>query len=82
MVLEQEIPTFFNWFGPALASYMLVAFLVSVFAALLAWVSMSAVSGPLAAGDRVYRGVLAGIADLLGMSLRRIWALARLAIQE
>ena len=82
MVLEQEIPTFFNWFGPALASYMLVAFLVSVFAALLAWISMSAVSGPLAAGDRVYRGVLAGIADLLGMSLRRIWALARLAIQE
>ena len=52
MVLEQEIPTFVTWFGPALASYMLVAFLVSVFAALLAWVSMSAVSGPLAAGDR------------------------------
>ena len=51
-------------------------------AALLAWISMSAVSGPLAAGDRVYRGVLAGITDLLGMSMRRVWALARLAIQE
>jgi len=82
MVLEQEIPAFVTWFGPALASYVLVAFLVAVFAALLAWVSLSAVSGPLAAGDRVYRGVLAGIADLLGMSTRRVWALARLAIQE
>ena len=82
MVLEQEIPAFLTWVGPALASYALIAFLVAVFAALLAWVSPSAVSGPLAAGDGVYRGVLAGVSDLFGMSTRRVWALARLAIQE
>ncbi len=82
MVLEQEIPAFAEWIGPALASYLLVAALVAVFAALLAWLSMSTVSGPLAAGDRVYRGVLAGLADLRGMSCGRIWALARLAIKE
>ena len=82
MVLEEEIPAFVDWLGPAFASYLLVAGLVAVFAALLAWLSLSTVSGPLTAGDRVYRGVLAGLADIAGMSGRRIWALARLAIQE
>jgi hypothetical protein len=82
MVLEQEIPTFIQWIGPALASYLLVAALVAVFAAVLAWLSMSTTSGPLAAGDRVYRGVLAGLGDFFGMSFSRVWALARLAIKE
>lgn len=82
MVLEEEIPAFIDWFGPAFASYLLIAGLVAVFAALFAWLALSAASGPLTAGDRVYRGVLAGLADLAGMSGRRIWALARLAIQE
>jgi len=82
MVLEEEIPAFAAWLGPAAASYLLIVALVAVFAALLAWLSLSAASGPLTAGDRVYRGVLAGVADLAGMSGRRVWALARLAIQE
>ena len=82
MVLEEEIPAFTSWLGPAVVSYLLIAALVAVFAAVLAWLALSAASGPLAAGDRVYRGVLTGLADLAGMSGRRVWALARLAIQE
>lgn len=82
MVLEQEIPTFVQWIGPALASYLLVVALVAVCAAVLAWLSMSTTSGPLAAGDRVYRGILAGLSDFFGMSFSRVWALARLAIKE
>jgi hypothetical protein len=82
MVLEQEIPKFAAWIGPALLWYLLAASLVAVFAAALAWLSQSVLYGPLAAGDRVYRGVLTGLADLAAMSPRRIWALARLAIQE
>ena len=82
MVLEEEIPKFAAWFGPALLWYVFAASLVAVFAAALAWLTQSVLYGPLAAGDRVYRGVLTGLADLAGMSPRRIWALARLAIQE
>jgi hypothetical protein len=82
MVLEQEIPKFAVWIGPALLWYLFAGSLVAVFAAGLAWLSQSVLYGPLAAGDRVYRGVLTGLADLAGMSPRRIWALARLAIQE
>ena len=82
MVLEEEIPKFATWSGPALLWYVFAASLVAVFAAALAWLTQSVLYGPLAAGDRVYRGVLTGLADLAGMSPRRIWALARLAIQE
>jgi hypothetical protein len=82
MVLEEEIPKFAVWLGPALAWYAFAACLVAVLAAAAAWLVQSILCGPLTAGDRVYRGVLAGLADLAGMSGRRIWALARLAIQE
>jgi hypothetical protein len=82
MVLEEEIPKFTAWIGPAIASWLFAAGLVAVFAAALAWLVQSAFYGPLAAGDRVYRGVLATLVDLAEMSPRRVWALARLAIQE
>ncbi|NDC54204.1 MAG: ABC transporter permease [Planctomycetia bacterium] len=82
MVLEEEIPKFAAWIGPAFVAYLFAAGLVAVFAAALAWLVQSVMHGPLAAGDRVYRGVLGTLADLGGMSPRRIWALARLAVQE
>jgi hypothetical protein len=82
MVLEEEIPKFTAWIGPALISWLFAAGLVAVFAAALAWLVQSALYGPLAAGDRVYRGVLTTLGDLAGMSPRRVWALARLAVQE
>jgi hypothetical protein len=82
MVLEEEIPAFSAWIGPALVSYLFAASLILVFVAALAWLVQSIMHGPLVAGDKVYRGLLAGLADLAGMSGRRIWALARLAVQE
>jgi len=82
MVLEQEIPKFAAWIGPALLWYVFAGGLVALFAASAAWLTQSVLYGPLAAGDRVYRGVLTGLSDLFAMSPRRIWALARLAIQE
>jgi len=82
MVLEEEIPKFAAWIGPALLWYLLAGGLVAVSAAALAWLTQSLLYGPLAAGDRVYRGVLTGLEDLASMSPGRIWALARLAIQE
>ena len=82
MVLEEAIPKFGQWIGPAFLWYLFAASLVAVIAAAAAWLVQSAVYGPLQAGDRVYRGIISGVKDLAGMSPRRIWALARLAIQE
>ncbi|MFM8577582.1 MAG: hypothetical protein ACKOCN_02085 [Planctomycetaceae bacterium] len=82
MVLEEDIPAFASWIGPALASYLFIVFVVAVTLASVAWLVLSVIHGPLAAGDRVYRGALTLTGDLLQLSPRRTWALARLAIQE
>ena len=82
MVLEQEIPRFAAWIGPALLAFLLTAGVVILAVALIAWLVQALVCGPLAAGDRVYRGVLTGLADLRAISPGRVWALARLAVQE
>ena len=82
MVLEEEIPAFATWIGPAFVWFLFTAALVTIAAAAGVWLVQSILCGPLAAGDRVYRGLLSGLADLGGMSCRRVWALARLAIQE
>jgi len=82
MVLEQVIPRFVDWIGPASLRYIASAAVAAVVAAFLAWLAQSVAAGPLAAGDRVYRSVLAGLADLAVPSPRRVWALARLAVQE
>ncbi|MCX7415205.1 MAG: hypothetical protein NTY25_01770, partial [Planctomycetia bacterium] len=68
MVLEEEIPRFAAWIGPALLWYLFAGSLVAVLVAAVAWLVQSALYGPLAAGDRVYRGVLSGLVDLSGMS--------------
>ena len=82
MVLEEEIPAFSAWIGPALASYFFAAALMVVIVGVIAWLVQSVLYGPLVAGDKVYRGLLSSVGDLAGMSLRRIGALARLAVQE
>lgn len=82
MVLEEEIPRYAAWIGPAVVRYAFAAGLVAVCGAAATWLVQAVLYGPLAAGDRVYRGVLAGLADLAAASPRRIWALARLAVQE
>jgi len=82
MVLEEEIPKFAAWIGPALLWYLFAGGLVAVFALIVALLFQAVLYGPLAAGDRVYRGVLTGLADLAGTSPGRVWALTRLAIQE
>jgi hypothetical protein len=82
MVLEQEIPRFAAWIGPAFLAFLLAAGLVTLFVGIAAWLVQAVANGPLEAGDRVYRGVLTGLKDLAGTSPGRVWALARLAIQE
>ena len=82
MVLEEDIPRFGAWIGPALLHFAAAVGAAALVAAAAAWLVQAIVLGPLAAGDRVYRGILSGCGDLAGTSLRRVWALARLAVQE
>ena len=82
MVLEQDIPRFAAWIWPAVVTFLLTAGLASLFVGLAAWLVQAARTGPLDAGDRVYRGILTGLRDLAGTSPGRVRALARLAIQE
>ncbi len=82
MVLEQDIPSFAVWLGPAFLSFLLTVGIVVLVVGLVAWLVQALQYGPLEAGDRVYRGVLTGLKDLGGTSPGRVWALARLAIQE
>jgi len=82
MVLEEDIPKFAAWIGPAHLQFALAASMVALFVALAAWLVQSVLHGPLVAGDKVYRGILGGLADLAGTRWRRVWALARVAIQE
>ena len=82
MVLEQEIPAFATWIGPAILWFLFAASLLAVAAAAVTWLVQSVLYGPLTAGDRVYRGTLSGLVDFFSLSPRRVWALARLAMQE
>jgi hypothetical protein len=47
MVLEEEIPKFTAWIGPALVSWLFVAGLVAVFAAALAEVDTPLTNNPI-----------------------------------
>ncbi|MFM7108315.1 MAG: hypothetical protein ACKOZU_06895 [Planctomycetaceae bacterium] len=82
MVLEDDIPRFAVWVGPALRQFAVSSLAVALAAAAGAWLAQAVAHGPLAAGDRIYRGILAGCADLASVSFRRTWALARIAVQE
>ncbi len=82
MVLEQELQSYSTWFPQALWNFGETAFFV-----VLAAYDRQLLSGcfsvrAVAAGDRVYRAIIGTIVDLIHISPRRVWALARLAIQK
>ena len=82
MVLENDIPRFADWIGPALFWYLLGISLFAVAAGAVAWLVQTVLYGPAAAGDRVYRGAVGAVGDLASLSPRRITAMTRLAVQE
>ena len=82
MVLEQEIQPFSTWFPQALTSYAESAFFVVLAALVVSYLVSAFRYGPLVAGDRIYRTLVGAVVDLVHISPRRVWALARLAVQE
>ncbi len=82
MVLEQELQSYSTWFPQALWNFGETAFFVVLAALIVSYLVAAFRYGPLPAGDRVYRAIIGAIVDLIHISPRRVWALARLAIQE
>ena len=82
MVLEQEIPSYAAWFPEALRNFGEAAFFVVLAAVIISYLVAAFRYGPMPAGDRLYRALVGAANDLIHISPRRVWALARLAIQE
>lgn len=82
MVLYEEIQPYSVWLLESLKQFGLTALIVVLVAAALGYVVAAFRHGPLQAGDVLYRGTIGAVFDLVFMSPRRVWALARLAVQE
>jgi ABC-type transport system involved in multi-copper enzyme maturation permease subunit len=86
MVLEQELLPYFTWLlsGGENSLGALPRFLITALVLALVVGDLVALVryGPLKAGDLTYRVVTGGLKELAQLSPRRIWALARLAVQE
>jgi len=89
MVLEQEILPYLQWllYGSdsslgALPRFLLVVVGIVALALVLSYLFSAARHGLLRGGDIVFSAISTGIKDLLHLSPRRVWALARLAIKE
>ncbi|MEX0939646.1 MAG: ABC transporter permease [Pirellulales bacterium] len=90
MVIETEILPFWQWllyggsddaFGAL--PWFFIAMITAGVVALLGGYLISAVRhGPIEGGDRTYRVVVGGLKNLLVLSPRRVYALARLTVQE
>ncbi len=82
MILEFEILPYVEWLPQALWIFLRTALIVSGLALVVSFLVAAVRNGPIAAGDKTYR-VLSGAAnDLVRTSPRRIYAIARLAVQE
>ncbi len=89
MVIETDLLTFFEWLLvggsdrlPAVLQFLLTAGSLILLALVIGFLAAMVRHGPLVAGDLTYGVVRNAIGELFVLSPRRIWAMARLAIQE
>jgi len=82
MVIEQDPLVFYQWFPTAALTWLIVVAALGFGVLIVSFVVSTIRFGPWAA-ERVLYGTLAGVpGDLIRISPRRVFALARLAIQE
>lgn len=82
MVLETDPIVFAHWIFPAIAYFAIAALLGMVAALALGYVACAVRYGPLRGGDVLLGTVVGGARDLVEARPGRIFALARLAVQE
>jgi hypothetical protein len=88
MVLENQYPPYLEWlfsagYNPgAFWIWLLTMLGVIVFGLLVSWILSSVRYGPMKAGDLIFKALVNLTDDLAHTSLRRVFALSRLAVQE
>ncbi len=89
MVLEDEILPYMQWLlggegsqWGALPQFALVMLGIALLALVVGYLFAAARHGILGGGDLVFQTVSSGFREMLEMSPRRVWALARLAMKE
>src|SRR3954463_14404635 len=82
MVIENPLPPFPEWFPLAARDFTFAAFGILLLVLFAAALMFSIQYGPLAAGDRLFGLLRSLLGDILYTSPRRVFALARLAVQE
>jgi hypothetical protein len=88
MVLENPYPPYLEWlfsagYNPgAFWIWLLTMTGVIVFGLLVSWILASVRYGPMKAGDMIFKALVTLSDDLVHTSPRRVFALARLAVQE
>ncbi|NLY02462.1 MAG: ABC transporter permease [Rhodopirellula sp.] len=82
MVIESEIPQFTQWIGLAAVNWLIALGCLGVIGIVFGYLVATLRNGPAAALGIALKVVKNGIADLAGISPRRVMALARLAVKE
>lgn len=82
MTLETAPIIFGPWLAEAGKHWIVALFLLALVSLALVYLAQAISHGPMLAGERIVLGFLAAIDDLRRTSLRRVLALAWLAIQE
>ncbi|MFW5693234.1 MAG: hypothetical protein ACOCWL_03370, partial [Thermoguttaceae bacterium] len=82
MVIEEEIVPFLEWLPSGLLHWLLIAGSVAAAALVAGWLVAAARHGPGAAVRMVGRALADAWADVVGISARRVSALAWLAVKE
>lgn len=82
MVLETDPIIFLQWLPGALLFFAIAAVSLALFALVVSFVVLAFRVGPLPAGDRLFKTVVAAVNDLRHTSPRRVMALTWLAVQE
>lgn len=88
MVIESKLPTFLEWLLPstespgAIIAFIVMIFLVCMVCSLLSYLFVAIRQGPSEAFYTVTGVMRTGVFEWLQTSPRRVYALARLAIQE
>ena len=82
MVVEKELPPFREWLPLASLQWLVVAVCLIAGAALLGLLVTSLRYGPVRGFVMVWKAISGGVADLVRMSPRRVWALSWLAFRE
>lgn len=88
MIIENQYPPYFQWLLAAGADpgalwiWLLTVVCLLVIGLLASFIAMTVTYGPAKSGDLIFRSLAGVIDDVVHTSPRRVYALARLAVQE